>query len=221
MKKVIKLNNFDDVMKSVCEISLQQEIEKMKGLDIDSIVCVKLSNEQINKLAEKINLLPFEYQNIIFFRYCFNETPSETEKILEIKNVKGNLYYIKKLLSDIMNLEGTWIDDQSLGAACKIALLKNLEDYEGFKELKKPNYSDKFRMKLKHIETAQKPKRKFFTMSKKVAMFALICVLSFSAFMAVNAEVREKFLDWVIETFPEFSIFSSQDRKSTRLNSSH
>lgn len=195
-------------MKDACKLSLQNEIERMNEFDIKNIVYKTLSNEQIDKLVKKIKLLPFEYQNILFFRYYFNNTPSETEEILEIQNVKGKLHYVKKLLSDIMNLNGLWIDDQSIEKACKIALLEEMENYNNCEILQKPDYSYKFRQKLKDIKIAQKSK--VITIAERIVVFALICILSFSAIVAVNAEIREKFFEWIIEIFPDFSIFSSQ-----------
>lgn len=47
--------------------------------------------------------------------------------------------------------------------------------------------------------------------AKKAAVFILVCILSFSAVLAVNAEAREKVFDWVIEVFEKFSIITPQD----------
>ena len=47
--------------------------------------------------------------------------------------------------------------------------------------------------------------------AKRVAIFILVFFLSFSAVLAVNAEAREKVFDWIIENFPKFIIFISED----------
>lgn len=48
-------------------------------------------------------------------------------------------------------------------------------------------------------------------LAKRVAIFIIICILSFSAVLAVNAEAREKVSYWIIEVFEKFSIFTSRN----------
>ena len=88
IRKVRKVDNtVKIVLKEVCELSLMNDIQKMEELDFNDIIYEVLSTEQINKLVKKIDLLPFEYKNILFFRYYFNSTPSETDKILKIEKL--------------------------------------------------------------------------------------------------------------------------------------
>jgi hypothetical protein len=47
--------------------------------------------------------------------------------------------------------------------------------------------------------------------TKRVAVFILVCILSFSAVLVVNAEAREKVFGWAIEVLEKFSIFIPQD----------
>lgn len=211
MRKVETMSNTtENIMKDVCELSLQVELQKIAELDISKIVYQSLSAEQINQLARKIGLLPFEYRSILFFRYCFNNTPSETNKILEIENAKSKLRYIQKMLSCFMGLENSWVDDKSMKEACQLALTENMKDYDNIEILHKPNYSNAFRRKLKDIKIVQSHTTIFRLIAKRAAIFILVCIISFSAVLAVNAEAREKFFDWIIETFPKFSIFTHQ-----------
>ncbi|WP_317921535.1 hypothetical protein [Tepidimicrobium xylanilyticum] len=47
--------------------------------------------------------------------------------------------------------------------------------------------------------------------AKRVAIFMLICILTFSVILTVNAEARERVFDWIIEVFEKFSIFTPQN----------
>lgn len=126
MRMVIRLSKTIDInMKDVCELSFQDELKKINDLDNNNIIYESLTKEEINRLAKKIELLPFEYRNILFFRYCFNSTPFETDKILKIENSKNKLFYIQKMLSNLMGIENSCIDNNSMEEACHIALSAN------------------------------------------------------------------------------------------------
>lgn len=213
----------NNVMKDVCGLSLQTELQRIAELDISKIVYQSLSVEQTNRLAKKINLLPLEYQHILFFRYCFNSTPSEVENILEIEDAMSKLRYIQKMLSGLMGLGKSWVDDSTMKEACELALEENMKDYDNIERVHNPNYSNAFRRKLKDIKIKQNPTRIFLSIAKRVAVFILLCILSFSTVLAVNAEAREKFFDWIIELFPKFSIFTpkntGEDNNSIELTS--
>lgn len=212
MREVIGVpKTVNDIMKDACQLSLQDELETITKLNMNSIKYQSLSTEQISELAIKIELLPLEYRNILFFRYCFNNTPSKTEKILEIENVIGKLRYIQKMLSAFMGLKNSWIDDRSMEKACQIALKENMRDYDNTLITYKPKYSKKVRRKLKDIKIKQSPNGIIMLVAKRVAIFILVCILSFSTVLAVNAEAREKVFKWIVEVFPKFSIFIPQD----------
>lgn len=200
----------NNILKEVCELSLQDELQTVTKLDMNSITYQSLSDEQVNQLAIKIGLLPSEYRNILFFRYCFNNTPSETDKILEIQNAIGKLRYIQKMLSVLMGLKSSWIDDNSMERACRIALIEDIKEYNDTPILHKPNYSKIFTRKLKDIKIKQNPDNIFMLLAKRIAIFILVCILSFSTVLAVNAEAREKVFDWIIEVFEKFSIITPQ-----------
>lgn len=228
MRQVMRVSNtVNDALKDISELALQSKLEKLKVIDMNTMIYSSLSEEQINKLATKINLLPFEYQNILFFRYCFESTSYEINNLLGIENIKSKFLYIQDLLSKVMKLEDSWIDEDSLRKSCKLALEKSMKDYNNTEALHQPTYSKSFRRKLKDIKIMQKANSIFMTIAKKVAIFIIVCFLSFSTVLAVNAEIRERFLDWVIVTFPKFSIFIPQsidkdngttDAKSLKIN---
>lgn len=196
------------ILKDVCQLSLQEQLEEITSLNLNSIIYHLLSDEQVEQLATKITLLPLEYRNILFFRYCFNNTPSETDKTLEVENSIGKLRYIHKFLSSFMGLEHLWIDNDSMKRACDMALLEDTKDYDNIQILHKPNYSKDFRQKLKDIKINQNLNNIFISIAKRVAVFILVSIISFSAILTVNAEARERVFDWIIERFEEYSIFS-------------
>ncbi|WP_058487021.1 hypothetical protein [Defluviitalea phaphyphila] len=186
-----------DAMKYACELSLHSELEKMYKLNMDSIMYQTLSSENVNQLARKIGLLPLEYRSILFLRYCFNSTSSEIEKVLETENVISKLRYIQKMLSSFMGLGDLWIDENSMIRACNIALTEDIKDYDNIKVLHKPNYSKSFRRKLKDIKIKQNHNKMAILIAKRVAIFALISLLTFSVVLAVNVEARKRTFDWV------------------------
>ena len=212
MREVIRVSKtVNDIMKDVCQLSLQDELERITKLNMNSIMYRSLSTEQINELAIKIELLPLEYRNILFFRYCFNNTSFETEKILETENSISKLRYVQKMLSSFMGLKDSWIDDRSMEKACQIALKENMRDYDNTLITYKPKYSKNVRRKLKDIKIKQSPNSIIMLVAKRVAIFILVCILSFSTVLAVNAEAREKVFKWIVGVFPKFSIFIPQD----------
>ena len=97
MKKVIKVSRTArEFIKDVSKLSLKAELESLGNLNTSNIVYGTLSDQQIGLLAKKINLLPQEYRNILFFRYSFNSSPSQTDSILETENSKAKLRYAQK-----------------------------------------------------------------------------------------------------------------------------
>lgn len=212
MKKVKVLSKtIDTIMKDVCELSFQNELQEIGKLDVNNIVYETLSKEQINRLAKKVELLPFEYRNILFFRYCFNNTPSETDKILKIENSKNKLRYIQKMLSNFMGIENSWIDNNSMEEACQLALSENIKIDDSVEILQKPIYSKNFRRELREVNIKQNNNNIFILVAKKAAIFILVFIMSLSTVLAFNAEARTKFINWIIEMFPKYSIFTSQN----------
>lgn len=204
----------DDILKDVFFLSFKDELEKISIFNTRNIKYQLLNDKQIDQLIKKIGLLPPDYRNILYFRYCFNNTPSETDKVLGIENAKGKLRYTQKMLSNLMGLDDSWIDDKSMERACEIVLLEDTKEYDNLQMLQKPNYSKNFRRKLKDIKINPSLKDTFMPMTKSAAAFILVGLLSFSSIIAVNAEARGKVFDWIVEIFPKFSIFTSENTSS-------
>lgn len=207
-------STFDRIMQDACSESLQAEYASLEKLDSITEPTQALSFDDIQVLSHKISALPVEYLNIIFFRYCFDMSPSDTLGILGVDNAIGKLRYVRKLLSNFMGLEECLIDDASMQQASHLAL----EKYTAMNNIDisvNPNYSDAFRRKLKAIKAAQKPFSVVALVIKRVAVFILVCTIGFSTALVANAQLRERIFNWVIETFPKYSIFSTQ---STEVN---
>lgn len=212
----------NSIMKDLLQLSLKEDVEEFARLDKNSIIYHSLSNEKIEELARKISSLPAEYRNILFFRYCFDNSPCETNNILGIENSVAKLSYIQRNLSNLMGFDDLWIDNNSLEKACHIALIEETKEYDNIKILHKPNYSKDFRKKLKSIKINQNHNGIFISLAKRVAIFILVSILSFSAILTVNAEAREKVFTWIVERFEEYSIFSrniNRDSETTDLAS--
>jgi hypothetical protein len=217
------LQNHKKRIKDLFERSFKEEIQNLLTIDLDSLKYQSLSDELVNELAERISALPYEYRNILYSRYCFENTPSVTEKMLGIESAIGKARYAQKLLSIALGLTDSWIDDLSMKKASRIALEEEIRDFDSIEINYKPNYSKKFRKKLKEIKVSSNSNKLYLVIAKRVAILILICGLSFSTVLAVNAEIREKVVDWIIETFPQFTIFISEyedtDNKPVELTS--
>ena len=211
MKVVKKMpEKIKNMIKEAGELSLQAEFQRMEKADVSRRLYQPLSLPQIQQLAKKIRLLPFEYQSILFFHYCIGYTASEIEKILGMTNIEGKLNYLVKLLSGIMGFGRTWIDMGSMKEACKLALEEAVKEYDSTQISYKPKYSNVTRKKLVGIQIKSSPAQVFLFAAKQVAIFVLILIMAFSSVLAVNVKARTKFLNWVIETFPQFSVFQSK-----------
>lgn len=195
----------------VCRKSLERDIDEKNELTLEKNVYISLNKSQIVELSEKINLLPIEYQSILFARYYFACGPNESEKILSVKNIKGKLYYIEEMLAHFMGLQNELIDRESILEACNISMNNSMEEYEDIKIIGQPNYSKNFKNKLRGIDIKLNNKKIDFLSTRKIAVFILIGLISISTFLTTNARVREQVFKWIISRFSKFSIITSKN----------
>lgn len=120
----------NNTMEEVCDLLFQIESQHLAELDMTEIVYQSLPMEQIKKLAQKINLLPFEFSNMLFLRYCFESSFFEIDETLEIKNSLGKLLYVQRMLSTIIGLNNSWIDNESIKKACQLAITESMKSYD-------------------------------------------------------------------------------------------
>lgn len=201
-------NKINEIFSKAAKSSYEKELKELSTLNLEEISYKILSEEEIIKLSEKILALPIEYKNILFSRYSFNLTPKETEKTYEIVDAKAKLLYIRRLLSRSLNLKGTWIDDTSMELASNMALKGYTGELneENFKE--KPKYSRNFKKSIRDLNI--KIENKFARIAKRVAMIFLVVGISFTLFLATNVQAREKFFDWIVEKYEQYSIFTPE-----------
>lgn len=206
----------NNVFAQACNDFFQNEFTELGQLETDSMPVQSLSAKEVEKLAKKIIALPQEDMHLLFFRYCFHFSPKNTDCMLETENSVGKLRYVRGMLSCFMELTRAQIADDSMECACAMAL----SEYTGqdcLNMVMHPKYSSKFRRKLKEIKAAQT--NIIAIVAKQVAAAAIICIVCFSTALAASASLRELFLNWVVETFPQYSIFVPKGMDDTsRIN---
>lgn len=206
-------STINHTLKNISDIAFDSRLKKLNTKDTDKVKYTLLSDEEIKILTAKINLLPKEYQDIIFFKYCFKSTSEEINNLLNIEDSENKLIYIQDLLSKIMKLENSIIDEKSLTESAKSALKESMKNYDSIEILHKPDYSKSFRQKLKDVKVLRKNYNIIFKITKRIAVFVLISFLGFSTVLAVNEDIREKFIEWIVETFSGYSVFTVLDRQ--------
>lgn len=188
-------NNFTDILKLAAKLNFEQEISKSASDTEPSRIEVDLDYMQIQKLSEKVLLLPPQGIFVLFSKYCFHFTPAETELFYHVQKAKELLIHYRKLLSFVVGIkESQIISDSSFRDACKIALHQYLNQ-----ELYADQHPSVFLM--------SKTRTTFRKIAQKIAIAAIIAIMSFSTMMVANAEFRERVISWVIETFEKYSIF--------------
>ncbi len=206
----------NDPLAGVCRESLQSALERHRRAHPADKAHLPLTDAQQQLLAKKLLALPAEYLHILLFRYCFHATPAETEELLGIENALGKQRYIHQALSSLMEMENALIDDRSMKRACGLAL-GEYTDYRDLPITARPKYSYGFQRKLKKIRAAQRFPTVVLLAVKYAAAFLLTCAVGFSAAFALNADFRERVVDWVVQTFPQFSSFSWSETESEDL----
>ncbi len=202
-------STFNDLVVDVCRQALVNDFEVLERSAFDNMPVRSLAAEEVAVLAQKITVLPLEYMNTLFLRYYFNFSPEDTDAMLTTAHSVGRLRYAKSMLSHFMGLDGAVVDDYSMRLACEAALSAyTAQDVPDVWRV--PKYSNAFRRKLKLVQAAQKSSSIVMTIIKRVAVFVLVCAISFSTALVANAKLRERFVNWVVETFPKFSIFITQ-----------
>ncbi len=202
-------STFNNFMREVCRQALENDFARLERSDVSDTPIRLLDEKEVPTLALKITALPAEYMNTLFLRYYFNFSPEDTNAMLVTTHSIGRLRYTKSMLSHFMGLDGAVVDDHSMRLACEAAL-SEYTAHDPRNVWRIPKYSNAFRKKLKLIKAAQKSASMAVVVMKRVAVFILICAISFSTALVANAKLRERFLNWVVETFPKFSIFTTQ-----------
>ena len=211
------MSTFENMWRDACAISLKQEYTALDQLDINEQPTKSLEPELISILAIRMLSLPTEYLDLLFLYYCFGFSISDIDYVMETDQVLGKLRYAKRLLSESIGLRGVQIDDASVREASQIALQQYTAIDPG-EAMTIPHYSLAFRKQLREIKAAQNGGQMIFLIAKRVAIVILVCVISFSSVLIANAQLRERFFGWLVETFPQFSVFVPRDVESEQID---
>lgn len=211
---------FIEAMEAACQRVISDEVAKEKVtadhtvLDLDTVGC--------NSLADKILALPDFYQEILFFRFVFRFSNAEIERQLAISQVGGHLQYAIMLLSKANGMTPYQIvSDQSMERACRKAIRRYTFTAVASSLSVKPHYSKRFRKALHEIPAVRNQNNMLLLIARRVAIFFVVITVSFATTLAVNADVREYFFKWVVETFPQFSLFGSADSTMELTTENH
>jgi len=204
----LKASSFDIVLANVCKNSLDDTIAEYCQMEANAIFH-RLENNKIELLSQKILSLPDDYMGLLFLKYIFECDEAFMKSILDISDIKGNLVYIKRLLAASLDLPtDAKIDDYSIKEACAEAIDKYVEfeiDNEAIFE--QPDYSPKFRKELKFIKSIQQKPNLVMVVAKRVAVVLVVATVGFAGTLTANAQLRENFFKWLVNTFPTFSEF--------------
>jgi len=170
----------------------------------------KLSSVDKNVLAHKILCLPNNYMTILFLKYYFRLDEGSISRIAEEPYVTGCLHYTNELICFAMGMpDGSYIHEDTMRSACRITMNRYCNHTMEIGSYSIPHYSNRFKRNLKMLPSAQTSNNLIVVIGKRVAMFALVALLSFATTLAVNADIRERFFNWVRNTFPQFSEFGA------------
>lgn len=159
---------------------------------------VELSDEEVERMSDKLVLLPHEARCILFGEYCFDMAFDDMREMYELTDPKGLSVWYKRMLSNLAGLSKEQIiADASLKRISDAAL----EKYTALAEKRANDESP--------TKASMKPQKMVVRFVKYVAAAAAVLAIGFTSMMTVNAEFREKVVNWVAETFVEFSIFNS------------
>ena len=168
---------------------------------------VELSTENISRLCEKLLLLPHEARYVLFGEYCFNMTFEAIHEMFGIDEPHGLSLWYKRLLSNLVGLKkDQMIGDTSMRQICLKALDEYTEKLERDAEFTK-----------ERIVPFRK-RRSVAKVSKIVAAAAVILVFSVVGTTTVNANFRERIVNWFTETYAKFNLFNTSSEVEPSLD---
>jgi len=171
---------------------------------------IKLSGVNKNLLAHRLLHIPTDYLTVLFMKYYFRLSNDDIAEFTDKRHINGHLHYINEMLCAIMELpEKSYLHSDTLKSACRMAMIKYCMSAPEGAIVLEPKYSNKFRKALKMIPAVKPPPSLIIVIARRVAVFALVMLVSFSAALAVNAEMRARFFEWVRNTFQQFTEFGA------------
>lgn len=198
------MSNDMSLLSDICQQSIVDRFEALSKEDR-----VEVNNIDNGLLTEKITLLPYQMQSLLFMKHIFQLERRAAEDLLSIPHGKRELKYAELLLARSMGLaHNQFISDGCIKQAVQQVLDSGISHVEHEIPIEaKPRYSSKFRRRLKDIKAAQEYKRP--VVLKRIGIGLVAAILSFAMALTASAALREAFFDWLVETFPRFSQFSA------------
>ena len=177
-----------------------------------------LSEAQVRLLADKILLLPVELHDVLFFRFCFHSTPEEVERLLDTCEANKKLWFAIRLLGRSMGLKNGVISLASMEAGCNKALLTyvelNLDRLTKLNDAALTRELENLAAKPAKARSPEKPRRSLPHLlprtARTAAALAVVVSTTVSSVLVADADLREHFFYWLIQKFPEYSIFESK-----------
>ena len=166
----------------------------------------ELSDEEVNALSMQILSLSDTGRELFYGKYCFLMSDEAMHVMFGTTYPTGRLRYYKAIISSPYNLlDGEVISERSFKKAAGIALDMDMEMIEKEADAQKI------------VSLPRGARRVILKISKGVAAAIVLFAVGFTTAMTVNAEFREKVVNWFVETFAEFSIFNTTSEKEITI----
>lgn len=82
---------------------------------------------EIEKLSERVEVLPIAFRSILYFYYYFHFSIEEIESIMGKLQINEKRLYAETILSEFMGLFDCRLDFHSLSIACELALKREVD----------------------------------------------------------------------------------------------
>ncbi|MBQ6734365.1 MAG: hypothetical protein IJR00_05590 [Lachnospiraceae bacterium] len=189
-----EMNAYFEQLFSAAEKSLLEELPQRE-----------LSDEGICVLCQQILALSDTGKELFYGRYCYQMSNDAMQTVFGTSFPAGRLQYYKSLLSSAHNLkEGERISERSYQKASEMALDQDMERTE-----KEAN-------RQKMLVFPAGTKKIIRVLAKGIVAAMVILTVGFTTAITVNAEFRERVINWFIETFTEYSkVQTSSDQDIT------
>lgn len=192
-------------LKQVCMALREQEIAQIRNPN--HRMEHQLTDREINRLAECILVLPESYQEVLMARFCYQLSIEETRNIFGIADPEKTFYHAQCALGYAFDLpDNECIGIKSIHDACVLACDTYICTVK--QQSKHTDFPRAAKEYLQNTHRGQRAKRLTLLVLKRVAMFLLVILASGTMVLSVNASLRERFFNWVISVYEEYSAFS-------------
>jgi hypothetical protein len=163
---------------------------------------VFLSPEQIKLLAEKIRLLPEDWQEALLLCYGCGFDTELSGELLHNPEVSDHVLYAKDVLAFGMNVPG--ISRESLAESCSIILNDWHKQVKSNQQDTPLSTSKELDKKIERmIRERGKARHLLFSFyAKRVAMIFLALLIASTVTVLSVEALRNKFFDWLFTVFP-------------------